>query len=68
MRTMEAVQAAANVDKVFRLVEKNKETILIVENGRPKCQIQPPSLPEHRMSSLLRRRNRKMRRPTITRS
>ena len=36
MTTMEAVHAAANIDKVLRMVEKNGETILIVENGRPK--------------------------------
>jgi antitoxin (DNA-binding transcriptional repressor) of toxin-antitoxin stability system len=68
MTTMEAVHAAANIDKVLRMVEKNGETILIVENGRPKCQLGPVPKLVHKMSSLYRRRDRKMRRLSITRS
>jgi methyl coenzyme M reductase beta subunit len=41
MRTMEAVDVNKDVDKVLRYVENNRESILVLKNGRKHCMILP---------------------------
>jgi len=61
MRTMEATQAAKNVDGVLRLVEKNRESILFLRDGRPYCKMEPISRISIEMLRVLHRREARKR-------
>ena len=53
---MEAAEVHAKYDQVLRLVETNREVILITKNGVPHCLMQPASKVEAQMLVSLRRR------------
>jgi hypothetical protein len=58
---MEAAEVVRNVDGVLRLTEKNRESILVLKDGRPHCRIEP----RHRvgletLQVLRRRESRKL--------
>jgi hypothetical protein len=38
---MEAVDVNKDVDKVLRLIEKKRESVLVLKDGRPHCMMLP---------------------------
>lgn len=63
MRIMEAAEVNKDVDGVLRLVERNRESILVVKDGQRQCMILPPRRIDIEMLQMLKRREaRKLRR------
>lgn len=61
MRTMEAVEVNRDVDGVLRYIERNRESILVLKDGRKQCMILPMSRVEIEMRRVLRRRESRKR-------
>ena len=59
MRAMEAVEVVAKGRLVLRLLEKNRESILVTQDGVPQCTMRPASQLDRQMFGLLRRRKAK---------
>jgi methyl coenzyme M reductase beta subunit len=53
---MEAVEISRDVDKVLRYIEKNRESILVLRDGRKLCMMVPASRVALEMRQVLRRR------------
>ena len=66
MRGMEAVEVNQDGDGVLRLVERNRESILVMKDGQRQCMILPLHRIEIEMLQVLKRREaRKLRRGRI---
>jgi len=61
MRTMEAVEVNRDVDGVLRYIERNRESILVLKDGRKQCMVLPTSCVEIEMRRVLRRRESRKR-------
>jgi hypothetical protein len=59
---METVAVDKDVDKVLRAVARNRESVLVLKDGKPHCMIHPTNRIEEEMfRSLYRRQSRKNR-------